>query len=164
VAHGEIRRRTDSSAGAVTELVDDVRLHIFQTAAATARIPQAAEIAQALDKSEANVIAAMKQLAEARIIVLAPNTTNIWIAAPFCAVPSRFRVETNGQHYFGICVWDALGIISIIGTKQGTVRASCGDCGDPIKLDVDGGRLTHSDGIVHFGVPARDWWDNIGFT
>jgi hypothetical protein len=148
----------------VSELANDVRLHIFQTAAAWARVPQAREIAQALNQSEADVRAALKQLADARIIVLAPNTTNIWIAAPFCAVPSRFRVETNGRNYYGICIWDALGIISLVGTKRGTVHASCGDCGDSIQLDVDGGRLRRSEDVVHFGVPARNWWDNIGFT
>ena len=148
----------------MSALANDVRLHVFRTAAAWARVPQAHEIAQALNQSETDVQAALRQLAEARIIVLAPNTTNIWIAAPFCAVPSRFRVETNGRQYYGICIWDALGIIALVGTKRGIVHASCGDCGDSIQLDVVDGRLRHSDAIVHFGVPARNWWDNIGFT
>jgi hypothetical protein len=148
----------------VSDLANDVRLHIFRTAAAWARVPQAPEIAQALNQSEADVGAALRELADARIIVLAPNTTNIWIAAPFCAVPSRFRVETNGRNYYGICIWDALGIIALVGTNRGTVHASCADCGDSIQLDVDRGRLRRSDDVVHFGVPARNWWDNIGFT
>jgi hypothetical protein len=148
----------------VSALANDVRLYIFRTAAAWARVPQAPEIANALNQSEADVRAALTQLAEARIIVLAPNTSNIWIAAPFCAVPSRFRVEVNGKHYYGICIWDALGIIALVGTRRGTVHASCGDCGESIQLDVVDGQLGRTDAIVHFGVPARNWWDNIGFT
>ena len=143
---------------------DDVRLHIFETALATGRVPQPPEIARAMEKNEADVRAALKQLANARIIVLAPNDTNIWIAAPFCAVPSRFQVQVDDRLYYGICIWDALGIIAIAGAGRGTVKTSCGDCGEPIQLDVADARLTRSEGIVHFGVPARNWWDNIGFT
>jgi hypothetical protein len=31
-------------------------------------------------------------------------------------------------------------------------------------LEIKEGRLTRSEGIVHFAVPAHHWWDNIGYT
>jgi hypothetical protein len=33
-----------------------------------------------------------------------------------------------------------------------------------MRLEVRGGALAHGEGVVHFAVPARRWWDNIGFT
>src|SRR5687768_12346298 len=146
------------------DFANDVRLHIFETAAATGTIPQPPAIAQSLHRSEEDVRVALKQLATARIIVLAPGDASIWIAAPFCAVPSRFHVDVDGKLYNGICIWDALGIIAILGKRHGSVRTSCGDCGEPLHLGVADGRLTRNEGIIHFGVPARNWWDNIGFT
>jgi hypothetical protein len=40
----------------------------------------------------------------------------------------------------------------------------CGDCSEPILLEIAGGKLKRSEGIIHFAVPAHHWWDNIGFT
>ena len=40
----------------------------------------------------------------------------------------------------------------------------CPDCGRPMGLRVQGGVLQEQDGVAHFAVPARQWWDNIGYT
>jgi alkylmercury lyase-like protein len=144
-------------------LLRDVRLFVLGQAARTTRIPEPREIAAALRRPEPEIRDGLGQLALGRVIVLAPNSGNIWIASPFCAVPSQFRVETGGKTYSGICIWDALGILAALGS-DGVVRAGCGDCGEPLDLEVTGGRLTRSEGIIHFAVPALRWWDNIGFT
>ncbi len=147
----------------MTDLAEAVRLHVFREAAATTRIPQPPEIAKSLGRPETEIRGALGELAASRVIVLAPASGNIWIAAPFCAVPSSFQVHALGRVYHGICIWDALGILAILGS-DGTVHAACGDCGDPLRLEVEAGRLVHSEGVIHFGVPALRWWDNIGFT
>ena len=97
------------------------------------------------------------------MLILAPNNGHIWSANPFCAVPSGFRVQADGTSYWGICIWDALGIPAALG-KDAVIDAPCGDCGEPMRLTVRGGRLVESEGVLHFAVPARRWWDNIGFT
>jgi hypothetical protein len=33
-----------------------------------------------------------------------------------------------------------------------------------MRLEVRGGRLVRSEGMLHFAVPARRWWDNVAFT
>ena len=71
---------------------------------------QRVSISRALWRSEADVRAALHELALAKVLILAPNDGNIWAANPFCAVPSGFRVAAAGKHYWGICIWDALGI------------------------------------------------------
>lgn len=148
----------------MTTLSTDVRLHVFRTAAETGQVPQPPAIAQALGKPEAEIHEALRELAAAKVLILAPNSTNIWAANPFCAVPSGSRVEANGQTYFGICIWDALGVIAAIGATDARIHTSCGDCGSPIDLEVRAGELIESADIVHFAIPAHHWWDNIGFT
>lgn len=145
------------------EFVRDVRVHLFQKCADTGRVPQAPELAQDLGRAEAEVRAALAQLAAGRVLILAPNGTDIWAANPFCAVPSGFRVEAAGRRYWGICIWDALGIAAALGTDA-VITAPCGDCGAGMTLEVRDGTLTRAEGLVHFALPARQWWANIGFT
>jgi hypothetical protein len=141
----------------------DVRRHVFNEAATTARVPQAPEIASALGESEEDVRAALRHLAAGKVLILAPNSDTIWSANPFCAVPAGFRVDALGKRYSGICIWDALGIAAALDAGA-VISAPCGDCGTPMKLEIRGDALTHSEGVVHFAVPAHHWWDNIGFT
>ena len=141
-----------------------VRNFVFGKAAATGAVPQAAEIAQELALSAEEVDAVLKRLAASKVLIMAPNNGDIWAANPFCAVASGFRVDVNAQRYWGICVWDALGIIAALGASSGMVRAPCGDCGDILQLEFSAGELAHSEGVIHFAVPAREWWKNIGFA
>jgi len=141
----------------------DARMYLFGEAAATGRVPQAPQIAQALKRPDADIREALKRLAAAKVLVLAPNDGNVWAANPFCAVPSGFRVVAGGTNYWGICIWDALGIAASLGANA-VITAPCGDCGEPMTLEIRDGALVRGEGIIHFAVPARDWWANIGFT
>jgi hypothetical protein len=145
------------------DLATEVRVQLYRTAAETGRVPQAPELSKALGRPESQVRAALRQLAAARVLMLAPNDGEIWAASPFCATPSGFRVSALGHVYWGICIWDALGIAAAL-EAAADIAASCGDCGAPMRLQVRDGALSHSEGVVHFAVPARQWWDNIGFT
>ena len=145
------------------ELVRKVRLYVFGQSAATGRVPQAPEIAKALGVEVEAIGAALKQLALGRVLILAPNDSSIWAANPFCAVPSGFRVRTAGKTYWAICIWDALGVAAAL-QKDAVVDASCGDCGDPMQLEITGNKLAPGEGIVHFAVSAHLWWENIAFA
>lgn len=140
-----------------------MRIHVFTEAAATAEVPQPPAIARALGVSEDDVRAALHHLAANKVLILAPNDGNIWAANPFCAVPSAFRVDTAGKRYRGICIWDAMGIAAALG-EDAVIAASCGDCGKPMTNEIRDGRLARGEGVVHFAIPAKRWWDNIGFT
>ncbi len=144
-------------------LTRDVRVYVFREAAETGRVPQRAQIADALRRPQSEIHHALKQLAAGKVLILAPNDGNIWAANPFCAVPSGFRVLADGKTYWGICIWDALGISAALG-KDAVITAPCGDCGEPMRLEVEDGRLVRSEGVIHFAVAAQHWWDNIGFT
>lgn len=154
---------TTEPAKDLDTLARDVRIHVFSEAAATARVPQPPDISRALGRSETDVRAALHELAVAKVLILAPNDGNIWAANPFCAVPSGIRVAAAGKQYWGICIWDALGIAAAIGSDA-VVTAPCGDCGVSMTLEVRDGELVQREGVVHFAIPAHHWWDNIGFA
>jgi len=145
-------------------LVQDVRRYLFTQAAETTRVPPAAEIAAGLGRPIEEVLAALRHLADGRAIVLAPDRTRIWSAPPFGATESSFRVDVADRQYSAVCIWDALGIPAALGTGAAIVRTTCGDCGAPMELELRDGGLVNAPGVVHFGVPARRFWDDIVFT
>ena len=155
---------TGQGVSNVDALDRDVRLYVFRQAAETSRVPRPGEIAAAFGRPQAEIEESLRRLGAGRVLILAPGTTNIWAANPFCAVPSNFRVSALGRTYWGICIWDALGIPAALHIDA-AITARCSDgCEQEIVLEVRDGALVRSEGIVHFGVPAARWWENIGFT
>ena len=138
-----------------------VRLHVYQRFVETARAPDVAAVAKAVDATPKDVIAALRKLADGHAIVLAPATHDVWMAHPFSAVPTPYPVDARGRRYFANCAWDAAGILSLLG--DGESRARCADCGAGLSIRVRGGRL-HGSGVVHFAVPPRRFWENVAFT
>lgn len=125
--------------------------------------PGAGDVADALSLPAEEVEASFLRLAESRVLVLMPETTEIWMANPLSAVPTSFRVQTPRGSFWGNCIWDGLGAIAMLG-GAGTVETRCPDCEEPMELRVENGMLANGGGVAHFAVPAARWWDNIGFT
>lgn len=149
---------------APTEAFDrDVRLVVYRHFLEQGGPPAVPEVAGALGATSDEVEAAFRRLEAARVLVLAPGTLSIWMANPFCAVPTSFWVETPRGSWWGTCVWDALGIPAML-DEDGVVSTTCPDCNEPLELRVEEGALQPVRGVAHFAVPARHWWDNIGFT
>ena len=146
------------------ELDRHVRLHLYESFLAVGKPPTAAETAEALAIPRNEAEEAYRRLEQGHVIVLAPGTTNVWMANPLSAVPTRFRVVTDdGRSWWGNCVWDALGILAMVGS-DGMVDTSCPDCGEKIELRVEDRELQPVDAVIHFAVPAARWWENIAFT
>jgi hypothetical protein len=146
-------------------VVDDkeVRLHVYRTFVNLGRPPMPVEIAMALDASSAQVEASLRRLADAHALVLAPGTPYIWMANPLCALPSPFRVEAQGRDWYGVCIWDAMGVIAMFG-GDGSVSTLCPDCGEQLTVNVRDGTIEQAEYVVHYLVPAAHWWDDIGFN
>lgn len=115
-----------------------IRIHIFTTIAQTGRVPLVQDIARALGQPQIAVEESLRRLATARIIVLAPSSSNVWMANPFSAVPTSFRVYANNRRYYGNCIWDALCIPAIL-HSDARIEAPCGDCGDALQLEIAAG-------------------------
>ena len=142
----------------------DVRLFVYERFVAEGRPPSAGDVADGLGLAPADVEASFARLEEGHVLVFAPGTRNIWMANPLSAFPTPFRVETpRVAAHWGTCIWDAFGIAAMLG-GTGAGQTSCADCGDPMEVRVLDGMLEPAEGVAHFAVPARHWWDNIGYT
>ena len=147
-----------------TDLFDNkVRLAIYRSFVDVGRAPVAGEIARTMGATPSQVEDALQRLHDSHVIVLAPGTPYIWMANPISALPTPYRVETNGKTFWGNCIWDALGIVAMLG-GDGVVTALCPDCADDLELQVRDGELSGSSYLVHYAVPAAHWWDDIGFN
>jgi hypothetical protein len=142
----------------------DVRRHVYFSVVANGRPPTTAETASAFDIPEADVAASYRRLHDAHALVLFPDTADVWMANPFCFAPTSHRVEAAGRTWTGTCAWDALGIPAALHC-DGRIESACACCGERLALEVRGGELVEGrELLVRILIPARRWWDDIGFT
>jgi hypothetical protein len=125
--------------------------------------PTIAEMASALSLTTAEVNSSFRRLADGHILVLQKGSGEILMAAPFSAVPTAFLVKVGGREFYGNCIWDALGIPSML-KRDAIINASCGCCGTAMSLEVTNGSLAEARGLAHFAVPAARWWDDVVFS
>jgi Alkylmercury lyase len=147
----------------VTGVDGRVRLAILERFAARGEAPSAADVATAIGEDADTVAQACSRLADDHVLVLRPGTGEIWMAHPFSAVPTGFRVVTDRGSSYGNCIWDALGIPAML-AADARIETTCPDCGEPLELRVRDGDLEPLDWVAHFAVPAARWWDDIGHT
>ena len=145
------------------ELDRDVRVFVFKHFVENTRPPSTAETSDALNISAADSAASFDRLAASRAIVLERGTHDIRMANPLSAVPTAFPVAVGGKHYYGNCIWDSMGVVAMLG-GTGTIESKCGCCGEPMPLTINKLELEPVEGIVHIGVPAAHWWDDIVYT
>ena len=60
----------------------------------------------------------------------------------------------QGRTWWGNCAWDAFGIVAALKLQGAKITAQ------GIELDAD----DPADALFRVLVPARHWWDDIGFT
>ena len=146
------------------ELLDrNVRAAVYRLFVDRGRAPVAAELSQEIGENPARVEASLQRLHDNHILVLAPGTPYIWMANPFSALPTPYTVTTGGKTFWANCIWDGLGIVAMLGA-EGSVDSFCPDCAGPLRVEVRDGDLVTSDHVIHYTVPARKWWDDIGFN
>lgn len=147
-----------------TESIDNaVRVEVYRHFVQEGRPPVPAEVAETLALDQAAVEASFHRLADGHVLVLAPGTPYIWMANPLSAVPTPFLVEAADRTWFGNCIWDALGVVAMLG-GSGSVRTWCPDCHKRLEVSVEDDALISGEGIVHYAVSAAHWWDDIGFN
>ena len=139
------------------------KLLIYETIAKSGRVPTRLELAAKLDTDQPTVDAALGRLREKKLVFIARDSAEIVMAPPFSAVPTAFAVNSDGKTYFANCVWDAYGVAAAL-KQDAEIQASCGCCGDPMRMAVKNGRPEPTGGVAHFAVPARHWWDDLTFT
>jgi hypothetical protein len=115
-----------------------LRRTIFEAFAATGAPPDVADSPE------------LRALAERHVLVL-DDDARIRMAHPFAAHADGARVDAQGRTWRGNCAWDGFGIVHALELPDATITAQ--------------GRTIPGDDVVfHVQVPARHWWDDIGFT
>jgi hypothetical protein len=128
-------------------------------------IPRVADVATELGRQASYIDASFARLAERRVFIARKGSHEIHAYNPFCAERTDFLVHSGGRKWWSICGWDALGVPPALGTT-GTVDTHCGDCGEPIHVDVGlvGDATSTSGAVLQVGLPAREFWKDIYFT
>jgi alkylmercury lyase-like protein len=149
-----------------SRFVAGVDSHVRQAvyaAFARGQVPSRAAVAVTLRVAEVHVAESYERLAAGHVLVLQPDTREVWMAMPFSAVPTPFKVEGSREYWWANCAWDALGVPVAL-EIDARIRTRCAYSDDPIDLHVEGGLCRSDPCVAHFAVPARRWWDDIGFT
>jgi alkylmercury lyase-like protein len=141
----------------------DLRRWVYSRTIRTGSVPSIAEISRERGGTHAAIRESLRRLGDIHAFALVPESGEIWMAHPFSAVPTAYRVRTPNAGYWANCAWDAIAIPTLLGTDA-TVEARCPDCTDTIALEFHGGELTSGECVVHFAVPPRRFWENVGFT
>lgn len=76
-------------------------------------------------------------------------------------VPTDFVVSIGARRWFANCVWDGLSILALLG--DGSIETHSPASGARVVLTARGG-VVSGEALVHFLVPARRFWEDIGFT
>lgn len=142
------------------ELDQRVRWVVYDVTMREGTPPLVSQLAILMDMPPDDVRASLQRLATARMLVMQEG--EILMAGPFSAVPTPFRVTTSAFSCYGNCIWDALGIAATLQCDV-EIATSCGDCGAAMSVAVRDG-VVAGDGLMHFALPARQWWQDIVFT
>ena len=148
-----------------SDLDRDVRVTIAECIRERGAVPSLAEVADRVAAPAAEVASSFGRLADARVMILRPGTTEILSFNPFAAGPTDFRVRSAGREWSALCAWDAFGVAAAV-KDDGVVLGRCADvCGVPLEVRLAGDAVGSLDGVVmQFGLPAREWWKDIVFT
>ena len=146
------------------EFDSKVKDRVYDIVAKTGRVPAAAQLAAELKQPLDTVVEAFRRLAAKRLLVLEPGAeTKIRMAPPFSGVETTFSVTVGDVRYYANCVWDALGVAAAL-QSDARIEASDSHTGEPISLEIQDGRPVPEPCVVHFAVPAAQWWQDIIHT
>ena len=140
-----------------------IRHFVYQHFVAESRPPTVAETAQQFGLSQRAGQNAFERLHHGHFLFLKPGTSQILMANPLSAVPTQFKVWVDDKSYWANCAWDMLGIPAMV-QQDATIEATYQDTQEKITVTVKDGRLQPTEGVVHFPLPVRRWYDDLVLT
>lgn len=160
-----------TAGGAATPDLDArVRWWVYQHFRESGRPPPLSRLARLSDATSDDTAASLARLHDEHALVLSQDGRRILMAHPFASddsgttfIPDARTEQVPMERYSVNCPWDGLALAGLLGV-DGDVRTSDAWSGDPLRLEVQAGRLRASTTVLHFLVPAARFWDDIGFT
>lgn len=139
----------------------DIRLHVYETIAASGHAPSTRELGARFAIANAEARQALYRLHDAHALVLEAGSGEILMANPFAAAPTDYRVFSGKTAYYANCAWDSLGIPALLGAGA-RIKARHPMSGKLVDYGVEQGKLIGGHGnLVHFTKPFRQWYDDI---
>ena len=146
-----------------TPFYQHVRLAIYNHFLRTGQAPTPADIAASVNASEADARSAFETLRDKHLILLDPDTGRVWMAWPLSGVETPYQVRVGAVRLFANCAWDLFGIPAMLGIDV-ALEAPCARTGEPQSIIIEDQQIKSSQGVVHFLVPPRQWYDDIVHT
>jgi hypothetical protein len=147
----------------LTDFDRDAWIFLHNDIIDTGRFPTVAEAAAKLGAYPAEFDAALDRLHANHHLALREDIREFLMVHPFSPVPTPHTVTCSEQSWWANCFWDALGISPML-DRDGRIESSCGCCDTAAAFEVNNAELAGGEGVVHFAVPARDWWNDVAFT
>jgi hypothetical protein len=151
------------TASSLSALDWQVRLTVYRHFVAHGRPPTSAASARALGISREEARQAYRRLHQQHALFLERGTDTIRMANPLSAVPTQYRVYSNGRRLWANCAWDSLGIPAML-HADAHIQAVYAYSGERTTYAVVAGQLKADGGIVHFPLPFRRWYDDLAHT
>ena len=137
-----------------------VRTAVFELLVTGSKDPTPSELAVTTGLAVDAVAASLNRLSVEHRLVLSVDRDRVVMAHPFSSVPTDYQSQIGDRVWWANCAWDAFGILALLG--DGRVVAT--SPGQPESVWTVNDGSVAPDGLVHFVVPARQFWDDIGFT
>ena len=142
---------------------EELRIHIYDVLLDRGSPPSLAELAREFHVPERDARDALAALKIGKTLQPHPRTGEIWMAGPFAAEPTDYKVSGKRTTWFANCAWDMFGV-AMIAREWVSIETRCGDCGESIRLSADHETPSRDALLVHLVVPAKRWYDDLGFT
>lgn len=136
-----------------------VRGEIFSLFAGGKVEVDASELVRSRGWDRYRVEESLESLEAQHRISLVAGTHRVLMAHPFAGLDTGYQAHIDTRSWFANCAWDALAIVALLGNGEGRATGREWD----VDWSIESGRVSPN-GIVHLLVPARQFWDDIGFT
>lgn len=142
---------------------EQLRVFIYDHLIAHGVAPSCAEMGDAFGETAASVRDQLATLRIGKTVLVHPTTRELWMVGPFSAAPTNYRLTDGSTTWFANCAWDMFGVATLVGRP---IRAEvpCVDCDEPLSVHCDPAEPPKEPFVVHFLLPARRWYEDIGFT
>lgn len=144
----------------MTPIERAVRAEAYRLLILSGSGPTVGELAASLSLPEDDVAGALRGLQDGHLLAISPDGSRVSMAHPFSGVPTGYEAAVGERRWHANCAWDALAILSLLGDGEALVPSGVGGT---LRWSVSGGVVTPG-GVIHMRVPARNFWDDIGFT
>ena len=137
-----------------------VRTAVFELLVTGSKDPTPSALAVTTGLAIDAVAASLNRLSVEHRLVLSADGDRVVMAHPFSGVPTDYQSQIGDRVWWANCAWDAFGILALLGAGRVVATSP----GQPESVWTVNDGSVAPDGLVHFVVPARRFWDDIGFT